>query len=278
MVLHCGQNNSASYATRKHFAAVSLMSAARIAAVAAWLATLFAVSSVFSFPAIGAQSVAAPTTDESNPSTDDFSGFLLNPAEVYGNPAIYEVFRNKKAIGTHSLAFNHENNELVVEVDSKLAVKMLGVTVYKYSYKATEVWSAGELVLLETRINDNRKKQRVIKASSRGQYLLVEDSSKTEPRTMPLPQFGSNHWHPGAILSRRIFHTLHGRLYQGPPEALGWERVVLQGGDVVSARRFRYEAGFNAEVWYDSDWRWIKLSFKADDGSTIEYKCVTCGR
>jgi len=218
----------------------------------------------------------ALASDE-KPDASQLAIFNTSPEQIYGEQAIYDVYRNNDLIGSHVVNFEHGQNELVINVESKLAVKMLGITVYRFSYKASEVWSAGELVLMETTVNDNRKKVRTIKAANQGKFLLVEDSRKQSEFSAPLPEFSSNHWHPGALFAKRIFHTLHGKLYKGPPTSLGWERIVFDKQTIVSARRYSYTGGFNADVWYDKDWRWVKLAFRADDGSAIEYKCRSCG-
>ena len=224
----------------------------------------------------GAVAAASENPVAGVPSAEQLQVFLDAPEQIYGSKAVYRVYRNRKPIGSHTLYFAHKPNELVVNVESEIAVKLLGISLYSRRYQAEEVWSAGELVLLKTLINDSRAGTRTIEAVNRGDYLQIADSARDSTFTSALADHASSHWHPGAVSARRIFHVLHGKLYQGPPVARGWERVVLDSGDVVSARRYDYAAGFNASVWYDADWRWVKLSFSADDGSNVEYKCLEC--
>ncbi len=219
---------------------------------------------------------AADNSATDLPSPEQLQLFLDKPEQIYGSRAIYRVYRNRKPIGSHTLFFDRQPNELIVNVEAEMAVKVLGFSLFSRRYQVAEVWSAGELVLMKTSINDSREGVRTIEAQSRGDYLLIEDSARESTFTSALAEHASNHWHPGVVSARRIFHVLHGRLYQGPPQARGWERVVLDNGDVVSARRFDYLSGFTASVWYDADWRWVKLTFNADDGSTVEYKCYKC--
>ncbi len=210
------------------------------------------------------------------PSAQQLQTFLKAPDTVYNNPARYRIYRNRKPVGMHTLSFEYDDKELTVDVESEIVIKRLGLTFYSRRYTAQEVWSGGELVLLLTVVDESNQPTRTIEGTSRGDYFVVNDSTNVSEFTAPLPEHSSNHWHPGAVFTRRIFHVLHGRLYQGTTVAKGWERVVLESGEVVSARRFNYSAGFNASVWYDADWRWVKLAFVADDGSTIEYKCLDC--
>lgn len=216
---------------------------------------------------------AADTADI--PNNQQLQAFTADPVKIYGTTAVYQVFRNDKEIGKHTLTFTYADKELIIAVDSNLAVKVLGVTVYRYRYTAEEVWSGGELVSVTSDIKDNRKALQTIKALNRDSYWTIE--KKGVARTASSPEFTTNHWHPGALFAARIYHPLHGRVYGGSASPFGWERVVSVDGVARSARKFRYTQGFKADVWYDKYWRWLKLEFAADDGSRIVYSCMSCG-
>ena len=208
------------------------------------------------------------------PSDELLEIFTQRPESIYGAKATYRVYRNKKPVGSHTLRFSHQTNELTVEVESRLAVKILGITLYRYRYSAVEVWSGGELVNISTEIRNNKKPKVDIVASSQGSYWRIDARGKSQSTSSP--EYGTNHWHPGAIQAKRLYHPLHGKVYRSAPQSFGWERVVKEDGVAISARKFRYSHGFDADVWYDKDWRWVRLEFRADDGSRIVYNCDVC--
>lgn len=215
-------------------------------------------------------------------SQPDFSAFTKDPASIYGKEARYLVYRNNKEIGTHTVRFQRKAENLFVKVKSDLAVRYLGIPVYRYSYEADEVWEDGKFVSVESRIKENLKKRRIIKARVDGKVLEVTDQGKT--RSAPLVRFPSNHWHPDVLRESRLFHTVHARVHHVKIRQVSNDKIQLQRVDsngqktteVVRARRFAYTGGFLAEVWYDTRFRWIQLRFNADDGSEIEYRCITC--
>ena len=225
----------------------------------------------------GVLTSAAPVTAQ-----PDFSQFTEDPTVLYGEQARYEVLRNGKSIGTHSVSFRKKATGLDVRVESSLAVRYLGVPVYRYSYIADENWEAGKFVASESRIKENLKKLRVIRAEVKGRVLEITDRDRT--RTAPLARFPSNHWHPAVLRQSRVFHTLHGRVHHVKIQLASNDKIELRGLDanqqkriaVVRARRYRYSGGFSADVWYDTSWRWVQLQFNADDGSQIVYRCTTC--
>ncbi len=198
-----------------------------------------------------------------------------DPRSIYGEEAIYRVYRDGKPIGLHSVGFKRYDSDLFVEVDSSLAVRALGVTLYRYQYSATEIWRNNELISVETRIKDNRKAEKLISAKRQDNKWIIK-KGQSKLRGAVLPDYVINHWHPGVLFAKRIYHPLHGRVYRGEPEDKGSETIKLEDGTFVDTRRFEYSAGFLADVWYDKDWRWVKLAFKADDDSQIIYRCDRC--
>lgn len=208
----------------------------------------------------------------------DFEDFADNPIAVYGREVHYEVFRDQKKIGKHVLVFDQGGDTLLVTAKSTLVVRLLGVPVYRYTYSAKEIWVDGKLASVESEIRDNRKKPRLIKAEVRGRVLEVTDRGSS--RLLPLVEYASSHWHPGALSASRMFHTTHGRVRNVRIDNLGLDRIALQGSDgstkVVDTTQYKISGGFSAELWYDKSNRWVRLRFKADDGSEIDYKCSSC--
>lgn len=201
--------------------------------------------------------------------------FFNEPESVYGYQASYQVERNGKNIGVHTLQFFRQQEKLIVEAKSDLAVRLLGIPLYTYRYQSRETWEQGTLTEVDTSIFEHRKPERRITAQIQGKLLqIVKDGVS---KSAPLAQFASNHWHPGVLSSQRVFHTLHARVHRVRVDVIGWEKVALTDGAVVAARHYRYSGGFKADVWYDKDRRWVRLEFDADDGSRIVYNCKTCG-
>ena len=58
----------------------------------------------------------------------------------------FDIYRNNKHIGTHVFSFKKENDQLAVESEIKFEIKKLGIVLYKYHVKGTEVYKNGELI------------------------------------------------------------------------------------------------------------------------------------
>ena len=55
----------------------------------------------------------------------------------------------------------------------------------------------------------------------------------------------------------------------------GLDTVSTRNGS-LRARHYLYSGDLNGEIWYDEDGRWVKLRFRAKDGSMIDYICRQC--
>jgi hypothetical protein len=55
----------------------------------------------------------------------------------------------------------------------------------------------------------------------------------------------------------------------------GLDTVATRTGS-LRARHYLYSGDLNGEIWYDEDGRWVKLRFRANDGSMIDYICRKC--
>lgn len=212
-------------------------------------------------------------------SVADNTVFFENPAEIYGNATVeFEVTRDGDPVGYQTIRFSRAESSLTVDIDAELAVKYLGVTVYRYRYQSTETWRNNRLQSVASTITDNYSKPRHFEATVEGDLMRISDNGKE--RTAPRVYFASNHWHPDVLTARRLFHTTHGKVYNVQVEDLGIEQIELPAtrglSQTVSARRFRYKARFKADVWYDTRQRWVRLEFPADDGSRIVYSCRNC--
>ena len=45
----------------------------------------------------------------------------------------------------------------------------------------------------------------------------------------------------------------------------------------ILATKDEYSGDISTLVWYSDHGNWVKMKFKASDGSDIEYKCIECG-
>ena len=70
----------------------------------------------------------------------------------------FAVLRDGSRMGSHSLAFRQEGDELHVEVDILLEVNLAFITLFRYRHRNHEVWVDGRLAAIETETDDDGDK------------------------------------------------------------------------------------------------------------------------
>jgi hypothetical protein len=197
----------------------------------------------------------------------------VDPVGLYGNEIRFDVLRDGTKVGAHVVRFARDRDALFVHSKFDLAIRMLGFTIYDYRYVSRALWRDGRLTKLEARTDDDGEESWV-RAGVNGNGLEVTGPAGTF--VAPVEVLPTNHWNPSVLGSDRVLNTLTGNLNRVHIVDLG-DAVVETADGGRAARHFKYTGELETEVWYDARGRWVKLRFRAKDGSTIDYVCRKCG-
>lgn len=183
------------------------------------------------------------------------------PTESSTKTNEYVVYRNNKKIGQHSITFEDRNGTLVVTAETRMRVKFLFITAYRYHYFSQETWQDGVLQSINTLVNDNGDKINTA-AEMRGSSFIARSGS--DLRTIAAPIFTTNHWNARALEQPALYNTITGKM----------NTIVVAAGD--SEFENQISGDLNINTYYDTDGHWLGMRFRHDDGSRIEFRCVRC--
>jgi hypothetical protein len=179
----------------------------------------------------------------------------------------FRVLRNNSEIGTHRLAFTAEGEAVRVEIAIELAVRALGIPLYRYSHRNTERWTGDRLLSIDSTTDRNGRPYRVV-ARAMDEGIEVE-GTEAGRYVAPGDAASTSYWHARFLRTRKI-DTQGGRLLTTTIEDLGEEAIPI-GGQEAPARRFRVSGDLMLDIWYDRAGVWAGLLFAGEDGSTIRY-------
>ena len=187
----------------------------------------------------------------------------------------FNVYRKGDRIGTHTLTFTKENDQLTVNVDVNFKVRFLFVTVYRYEHEAQEIWRGGQLESFTSETVQNGKEW-FVNARWNAEQMVVE--AKEGTRVLDEFLFPTSYWNVASLNTPRWFNTQFGSPIDVTVLPMGAE-MVDAAGQQVEATRYNISAMIEetqkpVDVWYDSNGELMKLQFAAEDGSLIEYKRV----
>ncbi|MEX2644141.1 MAG: DUF6134 family protein [Acetobacterales bacterium] len=199
-------------------------------------------------------------------------GRPVDPFHLYGKEIRFRVMRNGDEVGRHTVTFERRDGMLEVTSRMNIAIKVLLVTVYRYSYESVGLWKEGGLQSLTAAVDDDGEKSTVDVDLVGGRLRVQGPKGElwTEAGTLP-----TTHWNPRQVAQSKLINTLTGGIDQVTIADRG-EETVPTGEGPARARRFGYSGDLDIDSWYDADGHWMKMVFKGRDGSTIEYLCVSC--
>jgi hypothetical protein len=197
-----------------------------------------------------------------------------DPLSLYGDEMVFSVLRDGDPIGIHRVTFDVDGDRLLVGSRFEARVKVLFITAFEYLYESQSVWRDGCLVELKAITDDNGTKSRVSARLANGQLVIEGPSGAMRGKAGMFP---TDHWHSGVLQSDRVLNTITGQVARVNIADMGEGQVTVNDSP-EAARRYVYSGDLQTEVWYDREGRWVKMRFRADDGSTIEYVCRKCRR
>lgn len=176
-------------------------------------------------------------------------------------PRRFRILREGTPIGTHQLTFTEPGGAtLTAQSEVEIAVRLAGITVFRFSHRFQESWSERRLRSANSR-QDRNGRITEMTARAEGNAIIVQGPDGTvrlPPEAAPL-----SWWDVARIESGRpLFANDTGRALR-----LSWTRTSQPDG----GRRWRAAGDTEAEGSWSADGLWLGWTTKGDDGSTVTY-------
>lgn len=176
------------------------------------------------------------------------------------------VLRHGNVIGEHRFTFSRRNgDDFVVEVAIDISVGLLGVTLFRFTHRAEEVWRDGWLQSLVSATDDDGTLWRVESERREGALRGTVNDVGFDVSGFVIP---ASLWHRDTPRTQVLFGTIDGRVKVVNSEDLGEERVKA-GGRQVEAHHWRLSGELERDIWYGPDCGIARVTFPARDGSLI---------
>ncbi|MGI9489673.1 MAG: DUF6134 family protein [Geminicoccaceae bacterium] len=181
------------------------------------------------------------------------------------SPAAYVINHETHGdIGTHVLNFSCDGENLIVETDVDVKVKILFVTVYKRKARLREVWRGDQLIAYDARTDDGGD---LYETSARieGDKMIVDGVEKGV--AVPLDTVSTHPWNVEAVNRSTIFGQRDGKVRKVQVEEAGSETLKI-GDRPVDARKYIVSGDLERELFYDADGIWLQWRLERD-GKTV---------
>lgn len=204
----------------------------------------------------------------------------------YPSRISYSISRGGQQVGQHTVTFERKGPIMIVTAACAVEVRAMGVAAYRYNFRSREEWHGDQLQSLRATTDDNGKRFTVA-AERREESLVVERTAPAPAPTAALADQGyqgpdvsrqvlpgsllpTSGWNMGQVKQTTLLNTESGKVAHVQVTPAGRETVQMPSGS-VAATRYRYTGDLQMDQWFDDTGRWVKGTFTAFDGSTIEY-------
>jgi hypothetical protein len=193
-----------------------------------------------------------------------FSSFGWAQEAVPG-PLVYDILREGQRIGQQTIAFEKQDNKLMVHTQSDLVVTVLGVPVYRFRQKMEETWVDDKLQSLQSSALDDgtQKDLSLIRVGN-----ILTGTYNGQPKSLDGSLLPSTLWHPDSPKASRILDVVSGRSRVTMVQNVGQDMVSIAGRN-IPAMHFRFSGQFKRDAWYDEKKRLVKAVLTAKDGSEV---------
>lgn len=190
------------------------------------------------------------------------------PTIPEGGQIAFSVFRQGDSpMGYHRLRFSRQGDDLIMEKEIHLEVKLAFITAYRYQHFNREVWRDGRLIAIDTRTNDDGDRYEVTgRATDAG---LEVESSANGRFIAPATIIPTSYWNHDITSATQLLDSQRGLIMDVVMEDLGPDNPP---GSTLAARHHRINIQTNKpgntdriDLWYDETGAWVGLAFEAKD-------------
>lgn len=157
-------------------------------------------------------------------------------------------------IGSHTLNFHCDGDDLIVETDVRVDVKIIFVTVYKRRARYREVWRQDQLIAYDA-WTDEAGNEYVTKARIDDDALVIDGVEKGI--SVPSDTVSSHPWNADVVDRDLLFGMKDGRLLQVDVQPAG-EEMIEVGQKMIRAKKYVVNGDIERELWYDQAGNWLR--------------------
>jgi hypothetical protein len=178
---------------------------------------------------------------------------------------VFEVARDGKPIGTQEIEIRRDGDTVTASTESTIAVKMLGIVVYRMHQVLVETYQGGRLVALHAETRDPEG-LRVGDITRDGDHWTGKLGK--QHRAFDCDCITSTMWQSAGLAGPSIIEASQARLRSITVVDKGAETLDLPEGAVVT-RHLTVKGEIEREVWYDSTGNLVAAEQVGSDGSLI---------
>ena len=200
--------------------------------------------------------------------------FALNPLHAGAASTRawhFEVFLDDKPIGFHRFELNGDGDSRHLLSEADFCVKILGLTVYDYKHRSSELWQQDCLTGIDASTDDNGK-DFFVRGNAIGDLLSIEHQAGNAHLNGCVMTFA--YWNPAILTRQRLLNVQTGEYLDVSIQHLG-EQILQLRGHTVAAAHYRISSRErDIDLWYSGDHDWLALRSTTRGGRQLHYRKI----
>jgi hypothetical protein len=184
---------------------------------------------------------------------------------------VFDVTRNGSSIGNQVVEVKQQGDTLIATTESTVAVKILGLVVYRMHQMLTETYQGGRLVAVSGETVDGDGK-RVADLKRDGDHWAGQFNKQA--RAFDCDCTATPMWNIASTKAGDMIEASEGRLRHVTIADKGMETLDLPEGQ-VAAHHFAVKGDIQRDVWYDAAGNLVAATQLGRDGSKIRQNLVS---
>jgi hypothetical protein len=173
----------------------------------------------------------------------------------------FSVLYEGDKIGTHTVLYAPETDETRINIDINLSVEFLGVTLFAFRHRATEIWHDGRIISLKSETLESGETLYVEGAATPDGFRVV---SKDGPFIASAATLTSNsQWTPALLKQETVVDAAHGGIIGISAHKFADERILIAGREVPATRYTVITPYLAGDIWYDQNGLWVGGAFES---------------
>lgn len=178
----------------------------------------------------------------------------------------FDVLRGGDIVGSHVPTFADGGRS--GDIQTKIAVKLVFITVYRFELDAHEEWRGGRLLALKSKSNNDGIKHTLSASASEAGLAVTVDGKLSRADAAIVP---ATLWREETVSQRVLLNTLDGSLMNISVTDHGQDAIEAAGA-TVTARHYVLTGDLEREPWYDAKGMLVHIRLAGSDGSVVDYR------
>jgi hypothetical protein len=181
----------------------------------------------------------------------------------------FTVLLDGKPVGHHRVDLTGPDGEIEYRSETRLEVKILFLTVFRYLHTDTESWRDDCLTRIESNTNNDGKAEFVRGSRSDTVFAVTTQQESKQLSTPCVMTFA--YWNPRILSATQLLNAQTGEYVPVRITALGPDQVLVNGSRVAAEHYAIAGEKLNIELWYAAGSRWVGLATTTEGGGRLQY-------